>query len=99
MTFPEMQRQSNFWPISHVGITLNVNRAKDGHKLRRRYKLAVIRFSGCDPPQHAEPLGKDRTVTSKLVRTTWGGMTPRSKNASWAAKRAARCGNSQRFLR
>lgn len=37
MTFPEMQRQSNFWPISHVGITLNVNRAMDGHKLRRRY--------------------------------------------------------------
>ena len=72
MTFPEMQRQSNFWPISHLGITLNVNRAKDGHKLRRRYKLAVIRFSGCDPPQHAEPFGKDRTVTSKLVRKTWG---------------------------
>lgn len=50
-----MQRQSNFWPISHVGITLNVNRAKDGHKLRRRYKLAVIRFSGCDPPHLGTP--------------------------------------------
>lgn len=83
-----MQRQSNFWPISHVGITLNVNRARDGHKLRRRYKLAVIRFSGCDPPHLGTPShsGRIEPLPANSCARHWG-MMPRSKNASWAATR------------